>query len=140
MAKGRSYWVRLVGLVCVVALFASCLTGCVPAVVAGVVAYGIFNTKDAPDYEMQPNYDSDGGYTPDYGGSWGGSTVKPKNCAYCRNTGKVDCSSCGGDGGKYEYYSAPNYSGSLDGPATSKIWKDCWRCNSTGKVDCWHCG
>lgn len=133
----RSGLVRVLALVCAMTLVAGSLSGCVPAAVAGVAIFGMRDTGDIPIVEIGPNSDGDSGA--DYGGSWGGSAVRPRDCAYCRNTGKIDCPACGGDGGKYEYYSAPNYSGSLDGPNTSKVWQECWRCKGGRKIDCYHC-
>lgn len=60
-------------------------------------------------------------------------------CIICGNDGEVNCGTCGGRGGKYEYTSTPNYSGSLSGSNSSSRWVDCWRCNGSGEMDCYYC-
>lgn len=70
----------------------------------------------------------------------GGNTIKTK-CVFCHGDGKVECTNCGGDGGKYAYNnSTPNYSGSTSFSSTSKTWERCFKCSGSGKQTCTHCG
>lgn len=68
-----------------------------------------------------------------------GVPTSPYGCLRCDNEGKIRCSSCSGQGGKTEYHSSPNYSGSILGPNSSEKWVVCWRCDGTGTIDCPSC-
>ena len=77
------------------------------------------------------------------GSSSGGSTgSRPRiRCTFigCDN-GKVECSACDGDGGKWVYdNSTPNYSGGRPSGG-SRTWQSCSKCHGTGETDCTRCG
>lgn len=55
-------------------------------------------------------------------------------CTKCHGSGKVDCSRCGGDKGKWVYDSVPDYSGK--GNTTVKSWESCSKCYGSGEVTC----
>ena len=60
-------------------------------------------------------------------------------CSKCHGSGKVDCSRCGGDKGKWVYdNSVPDYSGHSS--TTARTWESCSKCNGTGEVTCPTCG
>ena len=61
-------------------------------------------------------------------------------CSRCNASGKIKCSACDGKGGRYEYRSVPNYSGSKKGSHTSRTWQRCDKCNGTGNMTCPDCG
>lgn len=59
-------------------------------------------------------------------------------CTKCHGNKKVDCSACGGKGGRNVYISTPGYGGSGGGSSTK--WENCSKCIGTGKVTCPTCG
>lgn len=74
------------------------------------------------------------GSSPSYSSS--GTQVK---CYKCHGNKTIECSRCGGKGGKWIYdNSVPNYSGRSS--TTSKTWERCSKCNGTGSMTCTACG
>ncbi len=61
------------------------------------------------------------------------------NCVFCSD-GKVTCTACDGDKGKYVYGSVANYSGSTSPNTTTRTWQSCSKCHGSGKQSCTHCG
>ena len=59
-------------------------------------------------------------------------------CWKCHGDGEVECSQCGGSGGKWDYGSVPNYSGHSQ--TSYRTWDRCFRCGGTGDVTCSVCG
>lgn len=64
----------------------------------------------------------------------------PVPCPNCDSSGDVDCSACGGSGGKYVYdNSTPNYAGSSVSKS-SRTWEVCSKCHGSKKQKCRTCG
>lgn len=81
-----------------------------------------------------------GNYSYDYSNDDSDNSRKIK-CTKCFGSGEIDCTACGGDGGKYVYdNSTPNYSGSLSGPISGKTWENCYKCHGSGEQTCSRCG
>ena len=90
-----------------------------------------------PTQTRQSNSDSSS-----YSSSSGSTSIRER-CFSCHGSGTVDCSVCGGDGGRYEYDSStPNFAGRTDPMyyATKRVWVPCrnFKCRN-GKVECSRC-
>lgn len=88
------------------------------------------NNPDDFDYPDYPDDSDDSDYPMQEG--------QEKYCYYCNNKGIRECYNCNGKGYTEEYYSAPNYSGSLGGSSSTIIEKPCYYCKD-GWVDCPYC-
>ncbi len=68
------------------------------------------------------------------------SSFSPRvNCVFCSG-GKTTCTACSGSGGRYEYGSVANYSGSTTANTTTRTWQNCSKCHGSGEQTCTHCG
>lgn len=65
------------------------------------------------------------------------STKRTKSCSKCGGDGKVTCSRCNGNKGKYVYSSVPNYSGKSK--TTAMTWENCSKCRGSGTQECSVC-
>jgi len=61
----------------------------------------------------------------------------PTNCVICGNTGKIDCTFCGGAGGWDETKYSSDYTGNGGTPYT--VHQTCRTCGGNKKIDCPYC-
>ncbi len=81
---------------------------------------------------------SSGSSSFDSSSSWSYQTRKRCTALGC-DGGKVECSACDGDGGRWVYdNSTPRYDGVSS--TTARTWENCYKCYGTGKTSCSRCG